>query len=297
MRRSGFTLIELLVVIAIIAVLVAILLPAVQQAREAARRSSCQNNLKQMGLAAHNYLETHSAFPMSFQSGTKAAGPHVSMLPFLEQSNVYDQYNMNIAALNAGNAHMKTLMPQVYACPSAFDSYVPASPHGYLHPDYSYLNSAAAPETSGSKAALFRWGRPVKAKDVLDGFSNTIMFYETAGRNHLWIGNTMVDDSVNYYGGLAYQAWTCSDSLGTFMILAMALNETDPVNGAPQELYDVIGHPLNHDNSMSNPYSFHAGGIQITMADGSVRFLNEYASNKTLGALASMDGGEVVGEF
>lgn len=295
MRRSGFTLIELLVVIAIIAVLVAILLPAVQQAREAARRSTCQNNLKQMGIASHNYLETFSTFPVSFNGGTKAVGPHVSMLPFLEQSGTFDQYNMNASWSAAGNAHMRTLMPQVYVCPSAFDAGV-VGKLGYQLPDYTYLNSAAAPETSGPKAALFRQGKVVKAKDVLDGLSNTIMFYESAGRTHLWVGNIMVADSANLWGGSGNQAWTCNSSTGSFQLIGMLLSPTDPVNTPPEEIWD-IGHPINHDNSISNPYSFHAGGLQIVLADGSVRFLMEYTSNKTLGALASMDGGEVVGEF
>src|SRR6056297_2334814 len=98
-RRAGFTLIELLVVIAIIAILVALLLPAVQQAREAARRSSCKNNLKQLGLAIHNYHDTHSRFPFGYMldsSNLNVSSFGTQILPFLEQSALWDQWNSSV---------------------------------------------------------------------------------------------------------------------------------------------------------------------------------------------------------
>src|SRR5438874_3320507 len=103
LRRAGFTLIELLVVIAIIAVLVALLLPAVQQAREAARRSQCKNNLKQVGLAMHNYHEAHECFPFGQLDSPNAFSAISQMLPYFDQVNVYNLINFSVPYNNAAN--------------------------------------------------------------------------------------------------------------------------------------------------------------------------------------------------
>ena len=124
--RRGFTLIELLVVIAIIAILVALLLPAVQQAREAARRSSCKNNMKQLGLALHNYHDVHSCFPPgSFgnANSSRATNWRASILPFIEQGPAYDQINFETGSFwghsgpFSGNVVLQTLRVETYVCP------------------------------------------------------------------------------------------------------------------------------------------------------------------------------------
>src|SRR5258707_11337017 len=126
--RSGFTLIELLVVIAIIAVLVALLLPAVQQAREAARRSQCKNNLKQMGLAIHNYEGTFKRFPSSGESTYELSSPtirmffpcafNVAILPLIDQNNIYNAWNFNVHYTIQPNASLATSVIPMYVCPS-----------------------------------------------------------------------------------------------------------------------------------------------------------------------------------
>ncbi len=134
-RRRGFTLIELLVVIAIIAILIAILLPAVQQAREAARRSACNNNMKQMGLALHNYHDSHKAFPIGSCGGLPAGSPEnfhssffVHLLPYIEYENVYDQLVFNVVdavRIGAGTSPaaartaLNGVQPSMYQCPSS----------------------------------------------------------------------------------------------------------------------------------------------------------------------------------
>ena len=114
--QRGFTLIELLVVIAIIAILVALLLPAVQQAREAARRTQCKNNLKQIGLAMHNYHDVYRTFPMGANS--QIYGPFVAILPYIEQANLQGLYDFNLYYTHPDNADAINRNVQVYLCPS-----------------------------------------------------------------------------------------------------------------------------------------------------------------------------------
>jgi len=131
-RHRGFTLIELLVVIAIIAILIALLLPAVQQAREAARRTQCRNNLKQIGLAMHNYLDSHQAFPSLRHTGTSPAGIHngwgVKILPYLDQGPIYTQFDLNkpwyqgpLDTPPSSNLTLSQTRLAAYLCPSALD--------------------------------------------------------------------------------------------------------------------------------------------------------------------------------
>ncbi|MGQ0636809.1 MAG: DUF1559 family PulG-like putative transporter [Planctomycetaceae bacterium] len=202
-RPKGFTLIELLVVIAIIAVLIALLLPAVQQAREAARRTQCKNNLKQMGLAIHNYQETYNRFPSSGESTDRSGGVAIrrftpmstftQLLPYIEQAPVFTGWNSGLhytAGVNAALA--KTKVP-MYLCPS--NGLTGPDPLGYGLTDYmpiaycdfdatGYRGGVAGAYTSNVFAmdfpgALGFYGR---ISDVTDGLSNTALIIEDAGR-------------------------------------------------------------------------------------------------------------------
>jgi len=190
-RISGFTLIELLVVIAIIAILIALLLPAVQQAREAARRTQCKNNLKQIGLALHNYLDTYSVFPPSFcVSGNPTSGYtpggqwsiHARILPFVDQANMFNAANLDVA-YTPGSVPATSRVP-VYLCPSDVNDkgrndgsgnpeHYPTS-YGYNAGTWRVFDNTSL---QGGDGAFFPNGKTMP-RDFTDGMSNTLGFAE-----------------------------------------------------------------------------------------------------------------------
>lgn len=190
--NRGFTLIELLVVVAVIAILIALLLPAVQSAREAARRSSCQNNLKQISLAVHNYLDTHLFFPPSFsiKGGTVLSGNngswsvHGRILPFLEMSNAYNQVDLQVA----WDAQLTTGIPTqripVYLCPSElYDQMrVDGSGDPLTYPQNYGFNFGSwkvfDPATGSGGDGVFYPNSKLSASHIKDGLTNTLMVAE-----------------------------------------------------------------------------------------------------------------------
>jgi len=321
--RGGFTLIELLVVIAIIAILIALLLPAVQQAREAARRTQCKNNLKQMGLALHNYHDTYNRFP-SGQGNTGFRGgvsPNemwghsqwVALLPYIDQAPMYNQWNFVADDEGwTGNRPIYTgkRIPMLF-CPS---STLPDGGNGSVAPAAQYFGIAgAAPRTgftagvngqdywdntgnwgmSGNQGMLVnRFGKGIR--DCSDGTSNTMIEAEISnyiydatgnrgdrrpGRNWGW---TM--------GGLTgWDGWAPNVSNVTIRYApnARVLGQ----NGLVWSAWD--------DASGANTplSSFHTGGVQVLMTDGTVRFVSDNINLLILSQLASRDDGQVIGEF
>jgi prepilin-type N-terminal cleavage/methylation domain-containing protein len=270
-RPRGFTLIELLVVIAIIAILIALLLPAVQQAREAARRSACKNNLKQIGIALHNYHETANVFPPGFVStnpgrsanttwcrsgGVQGAPWTVLILPMLDQSPVHQQFDFNVPFQDTSNQmaapNNAFIVPlSVFMCPSDPDHGGVKGPNNYFGvqgggsvPDCGNSACSAANERASYVTGIFYAGSKIRMADVLDGTTQVFMVGETR------------------YGGADWGASAKQDTCSYARNIAGA---QDQIN-----LFDIKG---VHDTRGFS--SHHVGGCHFTLADGSVHFLSE----------------------
>lgn len=313
--KRGFTLIELLVVIAIIAILIALLLPAVQQAREAARRSSCQNNMKQIGLALHNYHDTHRCFPPMQVEKRGAAtsaetgnflGWATMILPFMDQAPLYNKFNMSqpwrdtAGVITPANLLLaKTVLP-AFMCPS--------DPADGLNPDiynygksnyaasYSPLRAPSAafnPASYVSYPGVFNNNTVTKLKSIRDGASNTAMVGEkTTEGGHIgaiWIGS------------LGYVSSTDSKHYGNWPYHAGLMRNADTNGGATyvaDPRYLINGYyPAT---GLAHPYAFsssHTGGAYFLLADGAVRFLSENIDGDLYVSLGSISGKETIGEF
>ncbi len=305
-RARAFTLIELLVVIAIIAILIALLLPAVQQAREAARRSQCKNNLKQIGLAIHNYESTFSRLP-SCGEGTNYTtsppstvfGPHSifsQILPFLDQANTFKQFDFRFAynATPQNIAASKQAIP-VYTCPSEAYRGATVDSNGFGVADYAAtLYTDIDPSTGQRNTALRvdgaitnQWN-PIST--VTDGLSNTFLVVEDAGRDQrIQVGNVYTDP----IDGQKRRDWRWAEPDTSGIGLSKTINNNStPMGGPPSCLWTV-----NNCGVFEEVFSFHTGGAHALLGDGSVRFLGENLNFRVLRALVTAKGGEVVGEF
>ncbi|HEY3967382.1 MAG TPA: DUF1559 domain-containing protein [Planctomycetaceae bacterium] len=331
-RRTGFTLIELLVVIAIIAVLVSLLLPAVQQAREAARRSQCKNNLKQIGLALHNYHDSCRVFPPGYVdfNGNPNSTPDndlgpgwgwaTFLLPHMDQGNIYNQINFNLGVGLGANAQISQTPLTAFQCASdglqdpfpVYDSSFGTPLTTVAHSNYVGCNGwiecfggaggnpQPGPSADGlngtygkAGAGLFYRNSKNSAANVTDGLSNTIFVGERSS-NH------------------APATWTGSVTGGRCPAW-MAVQPPAPYSPPPSPAYDNADfgealifahcnatHLPNADFPVFDPdtyYSFHAGGCHFLFGDGSVRFISSFVNGNTYQYLATIAGGEVPGEY
>lgn len=280
-RCRGFTLIELLVTIAIIGILITLLLPAVQQARAAARRTTCRNNLKQIGLAFHNYHGTYGTFPMAthWTHGGTLYSALTATLPFHEQNPLYAQYDFNAPSYNVFNEHVVGQKVPVYLCPSmVLRRPVPAQECGeQKRAPGSYAVCTGTSSGFGSThngAIVPHYAGPTSFQSVLDGASNTFLVGEIdyGLENFLWSSGPCAGQGK--YGtavwGIGHPGMSMATTVGVF-------NSDRLVNGFDE--YETFR-------------SDHTGGVQFVMTDGAVRFISEVIDSNTLDALATRNGAE-----
>ncbi len=341
-RSTAFTLIELLVVIAIIAVLIALLLPAVQQAREAARRSTCKNNLKQIGLALHNYHDTHGCFPYGTMywagpqsirdiSSSSRLGWAAMILPFFDQSVIYNKINFDTHPATSGNSTVYGTDIPSLRCPSdpgsrgntgqatfAPTNYVVSvggtgtdirggggDEAAFSDPAWNSGNNNAywrgAAKNNGMHKGLFASNSRTRIRDVTDGTSNTVMASEclvgTKSYQHVNTPTNNCNAAGIGAGGITSHtlrgySWFYAHH-GSWYFSAYHtpnFNRTAPDEG----LYDCNWYDAG------GPYparSKHTGGVQVTMSDGSTRFISDNVNLPTWRNIGDRADGQILGEF
>ena len=295
--RRAFTLIELLVVIAIIAVLISLLLPAVQQAREAARRTQCRNNLKQIGLAMHNHNDTYRIFPMG--ANPQLYSPLVAVLPFMDQANLQNLYDFDKSYDDADNQAALASSLSIYLCPTmVLPREVPLVSCGEIGGPTSYGCSMGTTEgsfggpgsiTDGLFSGYNGLVTPIayRFRDIIDGTSNTLMCgeFNYQLQDLTWTTTpgfpppTCPDDPAmegqprwgSHRWGVGYPYGSLGCTAGDFNV-NLAVNQT-------------------------TWRSDHAGGAHFLLADGHVLFVSESVDADLLDHLATRAGREVIGEF
>jgi prepilin-type N-terminal cleavage/methylation domain-containing protein/prepilin-type processing-associated H-X9-DG protein len=311
----GFTLIELLVVIAIIAILIGLLLPAVQKVREAAARTQCQNNLKQLGLGLHNYHDPNNGLPANVRpdaTSTVRVRWLTYLLPYLEQDNRFRNVNLNLNWHQTANLPVFGLGLKVVECPSAPNGAVidgapdtsPAWSNIVANGDYSgfygvdpqlaslgLIDIASAKVDNGglSKATKLNFSA------YSDGLSNTLLLTESAGRPNLYRNGKLVQvaNGLNRVNG---GGWARPASELNILRGASQDGVTIPgpvgINATNGENLGTYPHPFYNVDGTGQIYGFHSGGVNALFGDGSVRFLRQSIPIRTLAAIVTRNAGE-----
>jgi len=259
--RTGFTLVELLVVIAIIGILIALLLPAVQAAREAARRSQCTNNLKQICLAVHNYHDTYKSFPTGhiMNPGPGRGWAWSAMiLPFVEQKPLHDQFDFEVNPTDAPNDALMSTVLESFRCPSAASTPETKNRDSQTFAITSYAGNCGMFRESFNqnhdrkrKNGVFLRQDAIKFADITDGTSNTLMMGELIYNDFGW-------------DGYLYSRVNGSGNPGsTLCLVRMARRRINPPDSASQT--------VRREAFASE----HPGGAQFGLCDGSVRFISD----------------------
>ncbi|QDT96944.1 DUF1559 domain-containing protein [Gimesia aquarii] len=319
-KRRGFTLIELLVVIAIIAILIALLLPAVQMAREAARRTQCKNNLKQLGLALHNYYDAHSRLPLMASSSLYNYSPSAQLLPYIDQGNLHNLIDFREPLL-FGLPWAPTLNPNlvdvakqtlpIFMCPSDAGKVHYTDDNGTIWAGTNYMvNGGSGLNTeycSSENDGLFWRGSSTRFRDITDGLTNTIFMAETLFGDRGPDTTTLINpdrqmkrvsggppcvstsDALNAIAASSYEGRRAGSWIRSTGYHCLVHGYFSPNSNSP----DVA----HHGEVISGARSLHVGGANILLCDGSVRFLGENVDLETLRNLFSRADGKTIGEF
>jgi prepilin-type N-terminal cleavage/methylation domain-containing protein len=294
-RARGFTLVELLVVIAIIGVLVALLLPAVQAAREAARSSQCKNNVRQIGLATHNYHDIHNRLPPGWianaPEGTPGWGWTVSLLPQMEQTPLHNSINRNLPISDAVNQQARETVLNILICPSdptpkVFTLATGGEDHGHEHEEEEEEGGHHHSVDDGTP--MFRVSR-----------SNYVGMFGT---------NEIEDNPSGNNGPFGYLSQTrfadFTDGLSNTLLVgerharygaSMWQGVVPTANEAMVRVVGVADHtPNHHDHHFDDFTSYHPAGVHFVLGDGSVRRIDDHIDLGVYQGLSTMYGGEVV---
>lgn len=290
-RARGFTLVELLVVIAIIGVLIALLLPAVQQAREAARRMQCTNQMKQLGLATHNFHDTYRKFPFAYQEQTLGGKMNRGtlfyyILPYIEQNALYDQSDLDCYAANRitngqGNMAARGQIVDAYICPSDSTSSNHTHNPDWTYASYEFNYNVFVGKASTSNAT--QNSAQTNMADVTDGTSNTLMFAESLQRcgseGTIWShGVWNVKWMPMFGGGMDRPSGTGQLEYG--------------ITSVPQTVKRQAG-----CNSLRTTASGHPGGVNVTLVDASCHFIPATIDGNVWWNLALHNDGNPVGDY
>lgn len=307
---AGFTLVELLVVIAIIGILVALLLPAVQAAREAARRMSCSNNVKQIGLALHNYHDTFKSFPPGavFYGGNNDRGSVlIRILPFMEQQQLYDLFNMNVstdgqtfpAGVNGG-IQLRGAQVPVFICPSDTNQPRGTAPAISMPPNYypSMGPSASITNSPSCTCPLFaqfqQWNQANTSTDNPAGpfsrrgwnFTSNMASITDGTSNTIFMGEVRADCSSHVQAG-----WSHSNKWGGFTHIPINFDSCRTLAQATAEGLDPCYATCNW-NAEVGFKSRHPGGAMFAIGDGSTQFIAETIDMQTYQYLGSRNDGQ-----
>jgi prepilin-type N-terminal cleavage/methylation domain-containing protein/prepilin-type processing-associated H-X9-DG protein len=301
--KKGFTLVELLVVIAIIGVLIGLLLPAVQQAREAARRINCQNKFKQVALAYSNQASANNNefAPRMIQDPTKTCGWGPFILPFIEQNALYDQYSFDAPfsyenlAYGIQNQTVSNTRIEDFLCPSSPD---PTGPYTYTLAAYGVTWTAYVSDmspiarvteelmvylgkttTDDQRAGCLEADDTTSYAEIVDGTSHTILLAEIAGKDTVWRNGKSTESQIpGNVGGLG--GWADATTSGTKFLGSIPDGTSGP---------GACGVNCSNDHGL---YSFHPSGANAAFVDGSVRFINENIDIEALVGSITRNGGD-----
>jgi prepilin-type N-terminal cleavage/methylation domain-containing protein/prepilin-type processing-associated H-X9-DG protein len=301
-RRAAFTLIELLVVIAIIGVLIGLLLPAVQKVREAANRMKCANNLKQLGLALHNYHSAFELWPGARDPWPAPFSTHAHLLPYLEQQNLQNLIDFTQSTSTGKNAAAAGMTVKTFQCPSdPAGGQVPGSTYG----GNNYVTCTGTGINNGDYVTgdgVFLLNHPVRISEIVDGTSNTACMSESIIGNGQTTGTDVRVLGVQLAGSTQTTPGACggggplTGNRGDRWInggyLATAYNHFFTPNSTSFDCFNT-----SNNYGLKTARSFHSGGVNLLLCDGSVRLVADNVDPLTWKWLSTRAGGEVLADY